>query len=134
MSVHVMLFWHASLLYVWESDNSLMLRFFMGAFGGTTSKPSLCWSNDARLLQALDRPFDRSTFKSTVTTTKVTQTAFGKRSVSGTKELKGTQWPPQLCTHLESVLCVVAVYVCCWLLYDLWCFVSHCSCFNRSVT
>jgi hypothetical protein len=74
------------------------LRFAMAAFGGTSLKPTVVYSNDVALLQALEqheRGFDRRSFTATVQTSTVVKTRAGV-AVTGAPGLKSTQPGPWL--------------------------------------
>ena len=74
------------------------LRFAMAAFGGTSLKPTVVYSNDVALLQALEqheRRFDRRSFTATVQTSTVVKTRAGV-AVTGAPGLKSTQPGPWL--------------------------------------
>jgi len=75
----------------------------MGAYGGTSAKPTYVWSNDAGLLSLLPKPFARSTFKATVSTVTV-KTIGGNKTVSGTKALKSTQHGAYAYTGVPQLL------------------------------
>ena len=53
--------------------------FCMGAYGGSTAKPTCCWSADDALLGALHRCFERSSFVPLVNTTTVKRGPKGRR-------------------------------------------------------
>jgi hypothetical protein len=68
-----------------------VLRFRMGAFGGTSDKATIVWSNSPRLLTELDIPFDRSEYQATVATSTRRCVADGRVAVTGSRDLKSTQ-------------------------------------------
>ena len=74
------------------------LHFPMAAFGGSSLKPTLLYSNDITILQALEcheRTFNRKTFSPTVTTSTVVKKRAGV-AVTGAPGLKSTQPGPRL--------------------------------------
>lgn len=69
----------------------------MGAYGGTSVKPSTLWSSDQHLLQVLYRQLDRRAFTASVQTTSVKRDSNGTLKVTGRKdELKSTQSGSQM--------------------------------------
>jgi hypothetical protein len=75
------------------------LRFYMGAFGSASLKPTVVYSNSKLLLQKLERcthSFRSKDFRSSVSTTSVKVDVAGSKMVTGLPTLKGTQSAAQL--------------------------------------
>jgi hypothetical protein len=71
-----------------------MLRFYMGAFGSGSLKPTIVYSNSKQLLQELERAaqtFKVKSYKPTVRTTRVDHGIMGTKKVTGLSTLKSTQ-------------------------------------------
>lgn len=74
------------------------LRFPMGAFAGSSLKPTIVYSSSCKMLGVIDahcRKFKTSDFTPTVTTTTVSVGVDGARRVTGAPGLKSTQSYPQ---------------------------------------
>jgi hypothetical protein len=85
------------------------VTFCMGAYGGTSVKPSTLWSSDQHLLQVLYRQLDRRAFTASVQTTSVKRDSNGTLKVTGRKdELKSTQSGSQM------LICLCLWFVMTW--------------------
>ena len=65
---------------------------YLGAYGGTTKKPTYIYSNNRRLLSTFNKNNIVSAPKVTTSTVVIKD---GRRHVTGTKELKSTQQYPE---------------------------------------
>ena len=84
------------------------LRFFMGAFGSCSLKPTVVYSTSKELLCWIENcsaSFRCREFQATIRTTKITRSATGRKQVTGLPTLKKTQPRPQCVLGCEP-LCV----------------------------